>query len=99
MNISYWLRENSGRENERQLWIEAYACALQRVAKASVGRRWITEKGTRVPKVSRLVKIFLNATRMRVSPDIVWQCWPAQHQNTPTQEPRRHKTEYCTQVG
>ena len=61
MNISYWLRE-SGREDERQSWIEAYACALQHMAEASMGRRWIMEKGMRVPKVSKLVEIFLNAT-------------------------------------
>ena len=66
MNIGYWLRE-SGREDEKQLWIEAYTCALQHMAEASVGQRWITEKGTRVPKVSKLVEIFLNATGMRVS--------------------------------
>ena len=37
-------------------------CALQCMAEASVGQRWIMERGTRVPKVSRLVEIFLNAT-------------------------------------
>ena len=84
MNISYWLQESS-KEDERQLWIEAYVCALQCVAEASVGQRWIMERGTRVPKVSRLVEIFLNATGMQVSPDIIWQCWPVQHENTPAQ--------------
>ena len=49
MNISYWLQESS-REDERQLWIEAYVCALQCVAEASVGQRWITEKGRVSPK-------------------------------------------------
>ena len=43
-------------------------CALQHVAEASVGRRWITERGTRVPKISRLVEIFLNATGTWLSP-------------------------------
>ena len=42
-------------------------------------------RGTRVPKVSRLVEIFLNATRTQVSPDIIQQCWPAQHENMPVQ--------------
>ena len=84
INIGYWWQEST-REDERQLWIEAYACALQHVAEASVGRRWITEKGERVPKVCRLVKIFLNSTGTRVSPDIILQCWPAQCENTPMQ--------------
>ena len=70
MNIGYWLRENS-REGERQLWIEAYACALQHVAETSVGQSWITESRTKVPRVSRLVETFLNATGMQVSPDII----------------------------
>ena len=52
MNIGHWLRESDD-EDERQLWIEAYACALQCVAEASVGRRWISYKGIRVPKISQ----------------------------------------------
>ena len=84
MNIGYWLRESSG-ENKRQSWIEAYVCALQCVAEASMGQRWIMERGTRVPKISRLVEIFLNATRTWVSPNIIQQCWPVQCKNTPVQ--------------
>ena len=41
-----------------------------------MGQRWVMERGTRVPKISRLVEIFLNATGMRVSPNIIQQCWP-----------------------
>ena len=84
MNIGYWLRE-SDEENERQLWIEAYACALQHVAEASVGQRWVTEGGIRVPKIGRVVEIFLNATGTGVSPNIIRQCWPTRHENTPVQ--------------
>ena len=39
------------------------------------------ERGTRVPKISRLVEIFLNATGTQVSLNIIWQCWPVQHEN------------------
>ena len=53
MNIGNWLRE-SDEEDERQLWIEAYACALQCMAEASVGQRWISERGIRVPKIARV---------------------------------------------
>ena len=84
MNIRYWLHE-SDKEDEQRLWIEAYACALQCVAEASMDRRWITEGGIRVPKIARVVEIFLNATATWVSPNIIWQCWPAQHENTPVQ--------------
>ena len=83
MNIGYWLWENSGKD-QRQLWIEA-VCALQCMVEASMDRRWITERGTKVPKVSRLVDIFLNATWMRVSPDIIQQCWPAHQEDMPIQ--------------
>ena len=69
----------------RQLWIEAYACALQRVAEASVGRRWITYKGIRVPKISRVVEAFLDATGTRVPLDKIRQCWPARHAEMPMQ--------------
>ena len=78
MNIGYWLRETR-KKDDRQLWIEAYACALQCVAKVSMGRRWITYKGIRVPKISRVVEVFLHATGTRVPPDIICQCWPARH--------------------
>ena len=84
MDIGYWLCENND-EDERQLWIEAYACALQCMAKASMGRRWIAYKGIRVPEISRLVEIFLHATGTRVSLDIIHQWWPAWHDETPVQ--------------
>ena len=84
MNIGYWLRKNGG-EDERQLWIEAYMCALQHMVEASVGQCWITESSTKVPKVSRLVEIFLNATGMWVSPDNIQQCWLTPHKNMPVQ--------------
>ena len=84
MNIGYWLRESDD-EDERQLWIEAYACALQCVAEASVGRRWISYRGIRVPKISRLVEIFLHATGTRVSLNIIRQCWPARCDEMPVQ--------------
>ena len=60
-------------------------CALQHMVEASVGQSWITESGTKVPKVSRLVEIFLHATGTRVSPDIIQQYWPAPRENTPVQ--------------
>ena len=84
MNIGYWLRD-SDKEDERQLWIEAYVCTLQRVAEASMGQRWVMEGGIRVPKIARVVEIFLNATRTRVSSNIIRQCWPARRESTPVQ--------------
>ena len=61
MNIGYWLHQTK-KNDIRQFWIEAYACALQRVAEASIGRRWIVFEGRRVPKISRVVEVFLHAT-------------------------------------
>ena len=76
MNIGYWLRQTK-KKDIRQFWIEAYVCALQHVAEASVGRRWIAHKGIRVPKISKVVEVFLHATGTRVPLDIIRQCWPA----------------------
>ena len=84
MNIGYWLRETR-KKDDQQLWIEAYACALQHVAEASMGRRLITYKGIRVPKISRVVEVFLQATGTRMPPDIIRQCWPAHRTKTPMQ--------------
>ena len=81
MNIRYWLQE-SDEEDEWQLWLEAYVCALQCIAEASVGRRWVTERGIRVPKITRVVETFLNATGTWVSLNIIQQCWPARHEDT-----------------
>ena len=47
-----------------------------------MGRRWVMERGIRVPKITRVVEIFLNATGTRVSPNIIRQCWPARHEDT-----------------
>ena len=60
-------------------------CALQHMAEASVGQRWVTERGIRVPKITRVVEIFLNATGTWVSLNIIWQCWPAWHEDMPVQ--------------
>ena len=84
MNIGYWLHETR-KKDDQQLWIEAYTCALQCVAEASVGRRWITYKGIRVPKISRVVEVFLHATGTHVPLDMIHQCWPARHTKTPMQ--------------
>ena len=84
MNIGYWLCQTK-KKDIRQFWIEAYVCALQRVAEASVGRRWITYKGIRVPKISRVVEVCLHATRTRVPAEIVHQCWPSWRTETTMQ--------------
>ena len=75
LDIGYWLRRTR-KNNNRQFWIEAYACALQRVAEASVGRRWIAYEGRRVPKIARVVEVFLHATGTHVPPERIRQCWP-----------------------
>ena len=49
------------------------------MAKASVGRRWIAFKGIRVPKILRVVEVFLHATGTHVPPEIIRQCWPTRH--------------------
>ena len=84
MNIGYWLCQTK-KKDIRQFWIEAYVCALQRVAEASIGRRWIAFEGIRVPKISRVVEVFLHATGTRVPPGIICQCWPARRMETPMQ--------------
>ena len=54
-------------------------------AACSGSLHWVTERWIRVPKITRVVEIFLNATGMHVSPNIIQQCWPAWHQDTPVQ--------------
>ena len=39
LDIGQWLWED-GNVDDRQLWIEAYMCSLQHMAKASVGQFW-----------------------------------------------------------
>ena len=84
MDIGYWLRQTR-KNNNRQFWIEAYVCALQRVAEASVGRTWIAFKGRRVPKIVRVVEVFLHATGTHVPPERIRQCWPTQRTEIPMQ--------------
>ena len=84
MDIGYWLPQTR-KNNNRQFWIEAYVCALQRVAEASVGRRWIAFKGRRVPKIARVVEVFLHATGTRVPLERIRQCWPVRRTEIPMQ--------------
>ena len=83
MEIGWWLPLNQ--EGEKQdLWTEAYACSLQRVAEAATGRSWITEGEGMVPQISPLVQVFLAATGRHMSPHTIRECWPP-------------RTQYCTQ--
>ena len=50
-----------------------------------MGWRWISERGIRVPKITRVVEIFLNTTGTQMSPNIIQQCWTTWHENTPVQ--------------
>ena len=76
LNIGHWLWEDP-KVDERQRWIEAYACSLQHIAEASVGWFWTTEGRTMTPEVSNLVEMFMTMTGMRVSPHLVRECWPS----------------------
>ena len=49
----------------------------------------------RVPKITRVVEIFLNATGTRVSPNIIQQCWPARSSKYTSTKLGRCETEYC----
>ena len=53
-----------------------------------MGRKWISERGIRVPKITRVVEIFLNATGTQVPPNRIRKCWPAWHNNIPVQNLR-----------
>ena len=85
MNIGYWLRE-SEEEDETTALDRGLMLVLSNTwLRPSVGWRWISERGIRVPKITRVVEIFLNATGTWVSLNIIRQCWPAQRQNMPVQ--------------
>ena len=84
MEIGRWL--SLDQEGSREdLWMEAYARSLQRVAEAATGRSWTTEGGGIFPQVSPLAQAFLMATGRRVSPCILRECWPPEHNIIPRQ--------------
>ena len=84
MEIGRWLPlDREGKKED--LWVEAYACCLQRMAEASVGRSWETKGKGMVPQVSPLVQAFLATTGRRVSPSLVRECWPSKNDIIPKQ--------------
>ena len=96
MEIRRWLpldREGS----KEDLWIEAYACCLQRIAEASARCSWVTEGKRMAPQVSPLVQAFLSTTRKCVSLSIVRECWPPKHDIIPRQPMNevRARITYC----
>ena len=96
MEIGRWLPlDRQG--NKEDLWAEAYAGCLQRVAEASVGRSWETEGKGRVPKVSSLVLAFLTTTGRSVNPSSVRECWPPKNDIIPRQpmDPLRARITHC----
>ena len=83
LNIGHWLHEDC-KVSERQKWIEAYACTLQHIGKASVDCSWTTEDRTMTLEVSKLVEIFIAATGMHIPSCIVRECWPSMQEDTPS---------------
>ena len=87
MEIGWWLpldRDNHEGSKE-DLWIEAYACCLQRVAEASTGRSWVAKGEGMAPRVSPLTQAFLSAQGRLIDPAILWECWPPKHDIVPRQ--------------
>ena len=87
MEIGQWLpldRDNCKGSRE-DLWIEAYACCLQHIAKASTGWSWVAEGEGMAPCVSPLTQAFLSTVGKRISPAILWECWPPRHDIVPRQ--------------
>ena len=104
MEIGQWLpldRDNCKGSRE-DLWIEAYACCLQCIAEASTGWSWVTEGEGMAPCVSPLTQVFLSTAGRRISPAILWECWPPKHDIVPRQpmsEIRAHITHCLDQVA
>ena len=94
IEIGRWLPlDRDDREGSREdLWIEAYACCLQHVAEASTGLSWVAEGEGMVPRVSPLTQAFLSATGRRISPSILWECWPPKHDIVPRQPMSKVRT-------
>ena len=96
MEIGHWLPlDRQG--NKEDLWAEAYAGCLQRMAEASVGHSWETEGEAMVPKVSPLVLAFLTAMGRSVNPSSVRECWPPKNDIIPRQpmNPLRARITHC----
>ena len=87
LNIGHWLQEDHN-EDDRQCWIEAYACSLKCMAEASMGQSWTMEGETMVPQVSSLVETFMAMTGTSVPPHVLWQCWPTLLNEMPVQNVR-----------
>ena len=83
--------------NKEDLWAEAYACCLQRMAEASVGCSWETKGEGMIPQVSPLVQAFLTAMGRSVSPSMVRECWPSKNDNIPRQptNPLQARITHC----
>ena len=65
--------------------MEAYMRSLQHVVEVATGWAWMMEGRGMVPQVSPLVQAFLMATGRHVSPRILRECWPPEHNIIPRQ--------------
>ena len=87
MEIGQWLPlDRDDCEGSREdLWIEAYACCLQCMAKASTGWSWVAAGEGMTPRISPLTQVFLSAMGRHISPSILRECWPPKHDIVPRQ--------------
>ena len=84
METRWWLPlDKEGKKED--IWTEAYACCLQRVAEASTRRSWETEVEGMVPQISPLVQAFLTAMGRSISPSSVRECWLSKNDIIPRQ--------------
>ena len=86
LNTGHWLCEDC-KVNERQKWIEAYACTLQYIGEASVGHYWTTEDDRAMtPEVSKLVETFMAVTGMHILCMHGQRVWPSLQEDTSQQD-------------
>ena len=84
IEIGRWLPLDK-EEKKEDLWMEAYACCLQRKAEASAGCSSETEGEGMVPQVSPLVQAFLTTMGRSISPSSVRECWLSKNDIVPRQ--------------
>ena len=75
LNIRQFLDEDDeGHGWDVQCWMEACACALQRVGEAAMGRGWTASGKAFLPKVSFLVKAFIGTTVALITLESAMSC-------------------------
>ena len=82
----HWILAAPNKEENQETVLDRGLCVCPATSGRSLcrQRRWLPSR-EEIPKIARVVEVFLHATRTHVPPERIHQCWSVRHTEIPMQ--------------